>query len=289
MNAQPIDWAGLQLLASVQNAGSMLRAARRLGLAASTLSRRMTSLEHAVGAVLLERGPGGVRFTPAGVALAHCGAELELGVARTLRELPRPGAQLTGTIRVSAGDGFATAIVAAMRAMTARHPGVRFELALEDKVVNLGRREADVAVRTVHHRESSLVYRKVGTLAYGLFADTRYLAERSAPRRAADLAKHAWLGFEAPLDRLPVQRWLQAQATRPPVLSTTTFSGLLAAARAGLGVAALPIVSATGLTPVLPETELPGLPVWLVVDRDARKQPHVAAFLELLRPELERP
>jgi DNA-binding transcriptional LysR family regulator len=266
----------------------MLGAARRLGLAASTVSRRMTGLERAAGAVLIDRSAAGVRLTPAGVTLADCGAELDLGVARALRDLPRPGVALTGTVRISAGDGFADPILAAMRAMTARHPGVRFELALEDKVVNLARREADVAVRTVHHREASLVYRKVGALAYGLFADARYLAERGAPRQRGELARHAWVGFAAPLDRVPGQRWLHEQIAQPPVLSTTTFAALLAAARAGLGLAALPVVAATALVAVLPDTVLPGLPVWLVADRDARKQPHVAAFLEQLRAELER-
>jgi molybdate transport repressor ModE-like protein len=288
MNAQPVDWSDLQLLVAVRAAGSMLRAARRLGLAASTVSRRMSALERASGAPLVERGPGGVRLTAAGTALAECGSELELGVARALRDLPRPGVALTGVVRVSAGDGSADVIVAAMSAMTARHPAVRFELALEDRVVNLARREADVALRTVHHRESSLVYRKVGALEYGLFASASYLAERGMPRRLAELAKHSWLGFGAPLDRLPAQRWLQAQIERPPLLSTTTFGAQLAAARAGLGIAALPVASAGTLVALLPETELPALPLWLVVGRDARKQPQIAAFIATLRAELER-
>jgi DNA-binding transcriptional LysR family regulator len=290
MDAQRLDWSDLQLLAAVRDAGSMLRAARRLGLAASTVSRRITALEGAVGAPLLHRATDGVRLTPAGGALADCGAEMEVGVARALRDLPRPGAALTGTVRISAGDGFTDAVVAAVRAMTARHPGVHFELAVEDRVVNLARREADIAVRTVHHRESSLVYRKVAALPYGLFADTRYLAEGGAPapRRLADLARHSWIGFAAPLDRLPAHRWLQAQVARPPLLSASTFSAQLAAVRAGLGIAALPTVSAGGLVPVLPDSELPAMPVWLVAHRDARKQPHVAAFVEALRSELAR-
>jgi DNA-binding transcriptional LysR family regulator len=111
---------------------------------------------------------------------------------------------------------------------------------------------------------------------------------RGAPRQLADLARHAWVGFAAPLDRLPVERWLRAQIARSPVLSVTTFTGLLAAARAGLGLVALPVVSAAALVAVLPGTALPALPVWLVVDRDARKQPHIAAFVEVLRAELER-
>src|SRR5947208_2535135 len=99
MNAQPLDWSDLQLLAAVREAGSMLRAGRRLGLAASTVSRRITALEEAVGAALLHRGTDGVRLTPAGGALADCGAEMQVGIARALRDLPRPGAALTGTIR----------------------------------------------------------------------------------------------------------------------------------------------------------------------------------------------
>jgi DNA-binding transcriptional LysR family regulator len=287
MDAQP-EWSDLKLLVAAADAGSMLRAGRRLGLAASTVSRRLEALEAAVGALLVERGPDGVRLTDAGRALAACGAEFELDIARTLRELPRAGDELGGTVRVSAGDGFAAVILGAMRAVRARHPGVVFELELENRVVNLARREADVALRTVHQRESSLVYRKLASLAYGLFADTRYLAERGAPRSVAELAKHDWVGFAAPLERLPVQRWLAAHCRKPPALATTTFAALFAAAHAGLGLAALPLAAAPSLVALLPEAELPALPVWLVVARDARKKPHVAVFVAALRAEFER-
>lgn len=101
--------------------------------------------------------------------------------------------------------------------------------------------------------------------------------------RLADLAGHSWVGFAPPLDRLAANRWLQARVAAPPVLVASTFAGLLAAAQAGLGVAILPAVSAPGLTAVLPHAELPTLPVWLVVHRDARELPHVAVFTDLLR------
>jgi DNA-binding transcriptional LysR family regulator len=286
MIAQPVEWSDLQLLVAVRAAGSMLRAARHLGVAASTVGRRITALERAAGATIVDRGPHGIRLTAAGDALAGCGTEVELAIARTLRELPRPGAALTGTIRISAGDGFAESIVAAVRTMTARHPRVSFELALDDRPVDLARREADIAVRTVHQRESTLVYRKLGAVAYGLYADPRYVADRGQPRGIADLTGHAWVGFAPPLDRLAANRWLQARVAAPPVLVASTFGGLLAAARAGLGLAILPAVSAAGLAAVLPHAELPALPVWLVIHRDARELPHVAAFTGILRNEL---
>jgi DNA-binding transcriptional LysR family regulator len=284
--SRPVDWSDLQLLVAVRTAGSMLRAARRLGLAASTVSRRMTSLEHAAGVPLVERGTEGVRMTPAGDALAACGAELETGVARALRELPRPGVAVTGTVRVSAGDGFADAIAAAAAACAAKHPGIRFELAFEDRVVNLVRREADVAVRTIHAGETSLVYRKVRLLDYGLFADVRYLAARGAPRRLGELARHDWVGFTPPLDRIPSQGWLRARTAKSPRLTASTFTGLLAAARAGVGLAALPVLSSGGLVPVLPGSDLPALPIWVVSHRDARRLPHVSAFAQALISEL---
>ncbi len=278
MNAKPVPWSDLQFLIAVQEAGSMLAAATRLGTAASTVGRRLDALEARVGTPLVERSPQGILLTPAGVALARCGGEMQLALARTLRELPRPGQGLVGTIRVSAGDGFADAILEAAASMAEAHPALRFELALEDRAVDLPRREADVAVRTVHRREGSLVYRRVTGLPYGLFAASGYLEARGRPVIAADLAAHRWLGFAPPLDRLPVNRWLSAQVGAPPTLQASTFHGLTRAAHAGLGVAALPIVAADGLARVLDDVALPSLPVWLVVHRDARKQPHIAAF-----------
>jgi DNA-binding transcriptional LysR family regulator len=288
MFAKPVDWSDLQLLAALRGKSSMLGAANQLGLAASTVSRRLTALEGAAGATLLQRGPDGVRFTEAGRALADWAADMDGGLARTLRSLPVGGGALTGTVRVSAGDGFADVIVSAVRAMAASHPGVAFELAFESQTVSLTRGEADVAVRTVHQRESSLVYRKVATLQYGLFAAASYLAGRGTPRRLPDLARHAFVGYAAPLDRLPSERWLRARVGRPPAVATSSYAALLTAARAGLGLVSLPIASAAGLVPVLRGAELPARPVWLVVQREVRKQPHVAAFVEVLRAELER-
>jgi DNA-binding transcriptional LysR family regulator len=285
MNAQPL-WSDVQLLVAVRGAGSMLRAAAGLGVAASTVSRRIAALELAIGAAVVERGPYGIRLTAAGDALARCGAEVELAIGRTLRELPRPGRELTGTIRISAGDGFADPIAAAVQAMAARHPRVRFELALEDRPVDLARREADVAVRTIHRRETTLVYRRIATLGYGVFAAAHHLSERGAPRGLADLAGRPWVGFAPPLDRLPANRWLRVQIGAPATLVASTFAGVLAATRAGLGLAVLPAAASDGLVAVLPHAEVPALPVWLVLHRDARALPHVAAFAAVLRDEL---
>lgn len=286
MSRQPLDWSALQLLVAVHEAGSMLAAARRLGLAASTVGRRLSALERSLDVTLLDRGPQGIRLTPAGAALARCGVDVDLSIAQALRDLPRPGRGLTGTIRISAGDGFADVLVDAVRVMTRHHPEVRFELALEDRTVDLPRREADVALRTVNQQEGTLIYRKVGALRYGLFAHAEYLEEHAPIASEADLAGHSWVGLASPLDRLPANRWLAERAGGAPVLAGSTFQAMHAAARAGLGLAALPLSTAP-LSRVLPECALPELPLWLVIHRDARDLPHVAAFVSVLREQLE--
>jgi DNA-binding transcriptional LysR family regulator len=251
MNANlELDWADLGLLHEVARAGSLLAAARRRGLSVSTLSRRMAALEAALGRRLFERGARGVVMTPAGRELSEMARSFEERLSGLVRALPSSGEQLEGTIRISVGDGFAPWISEVVARFHRAHPRVRFELALEERVIDLARREADVAIRTTHRREPSLVYRELGELAFGLFASPAYLARAGRPRRARDLSRlHAVL-LSAPLDRLPAQRW--AAARMPVALRATTFGGQLAAVRAGVGVAPLPIQAAEGLERVLP-------------------------------------
>src|SRR5262249_50318324 len=100
-------WDDLRLLLAVGRRGSFLGAGRAVGLATSTLSRRLTALEQSVGAVLVERRADGARLTDAGRRLAAAAEDVELALGARLRELPATGGRLSGSIRVTAGDGFA--------------------------------------------------------------------------------------------------------------------------------------------------------------------------------------
>ena len=285
MDAKPhidVHWDDVRLLLAVARAASFLGAGRALGLATSTLSRRLARLEADVGRPLLERRNDGVRLTDAGRRLAETAERLEFDLRARLRELPADAEHLAGTIRVTAGDGFTDFLVGVIARFGEHHPDVRFELAIEARAFDIARREADLAVRTVHHRERSLVYRTLGTLSYGLFASPEYLDRRGLPRSLQALDRHAVLGFAAPLDQLPMMRWLAAQGVRRFAFCATTFGTLLAAARAGLGIAALPERLATELRPVLPRARPDPVTVYAVLHPDVRRLPHVRAFTESL-------
>ena len=240
----------------------------------------MAALEDTLGRRLFERGARGVVMTPAGRELAEVARSFEARLSGLVRALPASSEQLEGTIRVSVGGGFAPWIGEVVARFHRVHPRVRFELALEERVVDLARREADVAIRTTHRRESSLVYRELGALAYGLFASPAYLARVGRPRRTRDLERLDAVLLAAPMDRLPAQRW--AASRMPVVLRASTFGGQLAAVRAGVGLAPMPLETAEGLERVLPARALPGLPLWLVTRAASHREPHVKEFVGML-------
>jgi DNA-binding transcriptional LysR family regulator len=278
-----VRWDDLRLLLAAARAGSFLAAGRALGVATSTLSRGLGRLEDAVGTTLLERRADGVRPTAAGRRLLETAEELELRLGARVRELPADASGLEGTIRISAGDGFVDFLADVVAAFLEGHPGVSFELAIESRPVDLARREADLALRTRHGREASLVYQTLGVLPYGLYASSAYLHRHGAPRSLAALARHRFVGFAPPLAKLPAMQWLRRHgATQFPVRATS-FGAQLAAARAGVGIAIVPDRLADGLERVLPRARPEPLTVYLAGHPDARRLAHVRAFSDALR------
>lgn len=287
MKAKPIDaagdWDDLRVLLAVAREGSFLAASHALGLVTSTVSRRIGALEARTGTRLFDRRPDGVRLTEAGEGLQLVAQKLEAQVHAAYRDLAVADEGLQGVIRVSAGDGFGELLADAAQAFKRQHPGVRFEIAIESRVVSVSSREADLAIRTVARQEPALIYQRVGALAYGLWASRAYLKRAGgAPRSRSALSKHDAIGFAAPLASHPATQWLAELGVARWALLSPAHSVHMAAARAGLGLAALPSVSAEGLVRVLPQLDGPRLPIYLVSNREAMRRPPVRAFADAL-------
>jgi DNA-binding transcriptional LysR family regulator len=154
---------------------------------------------------------------------------------------------------------------------------LRIELVGETRQANLGKGEADLALRVVRPVEKGLVARKLAVIAHGLYGSRDYLA-----RRGED--PHDFLGYDESLDHLPQQRWLKTLAgDNGFALRTNDLATLMTAARAGLGLAVLPCIMArqapelvsvpTRMTPVTQE-------LWLLFHRDIGRTPHVRTVIE---------
>ena len=200
-------------------------------------------------------------------------------MAAASRDLGAADARLSGRIRVTAGDGFGPFLVRVAAAFRAEHPDVSIDLALDHRVYDLSRREADIGLRNQRPTARPLVARKLGELDYGLYASEEYLRGRSL-RSRAQLPEHAFIGIEGPAANAAEMRWLREHGATRFSLRSTSLQTVFEAALAGQGIAALPHALARQgkLRHLLRDEQLPALPLWLVMHRDLRTIERIRRF-----------
>ncbi|WP_339547662.1 LysR family transcriptional regulator [Pseudomonas sp. RA_35y_Pfl2_P32] len=273
------NWDDLRLLLAVSRRGSFLQAGQLLGIAASTVSRRLTQLEAALGEPLVERGVEGCWLTSRGLSLVDVALAAEAGLRRPAEaDMSGSHTALSGSVLVSAGEGFSTCVLEAARRFTTAHPLCSVELLVTADFHKIVRGVADIAVRTAHLGEPSLIYRPIGKLAYGVFADAGYLKRfpEVTPATAVNVA------LLPPLDLLPQMRAAKAAGLERAQISVNSFAVQLDSVRKGLGVAVLPRILAKGLIELFAQIQLPDMDVYLVTRPQALKQPQIKCFFAIL-------
>ncbi len=281
-------WDDLRFVVVLSRAGSLAAAARKLGVDHTTVGRRVASAERALGVRLFTRTPTGLVATADAERLLAPMRQVEEAVLAVERQAVAQGHRLEGTVRVTAPETFgAWYLGPRVAAFGVDHPGLTVELMPSGELLDLGRREAEVAVRMVRSKDEGLVARRAGAVAYGLYASHGYLAKR--PLRTFEaLDRHRVLCAAAP--RAIEARWLSRlqPSARPSFLSDSSMA-LHAAARAGAGVAVLPRYLGDA-DPELRHIAAPDEPtetVWLTVHRDLRRTPRVRALLDFLAATLK--
>ncbi|TWC22603.1 DNA-binding transcriptional LysR family regulator [Pseudomonas sp. SJZ085] len=272
------NWDDLRLLLAVSRRGSFLQAGQLLGIAASTVSRRLTQLESALGEPLVERGVEGCWLTSRGQSLVEVALAAETGLRRqTVASPTGRQAELSGSVLVSAGEGFSSSVLEAASRFTTLHPRCSVELLVTAEFHKIVRGVADIGVRTAHLGEPSLIYKHIDRVAYGVFADADYL-KRSPGLTPAT----AHIALLPPLDMLPQLRAAKAGGLERGPISVNSFTAQLEAVRRGMGVAVLPRVLAQDLIEVFAELPIPDLEVYLVSRPQALKQAHIKCFFGIL-------
>lgn len=269
-----LNWDDLRLLLAVSRRGSFLQAGEMLGVAASTLSRRITQFERAIGEPLLERGVDGVRLTPKGMVLAETAKSLE----RELHgDTSHPAKGLSGSLAVSAGDGFVSLIADVAARFLSTHPACHVDFLVESSLIKVARGAADIAIRTVHLGEPSLIYRRLASLQFGIYASREYAEmQRDYPHDVG------MIDLLPPLDQLPHLRAARAIGFSRTCMRVSSFSAQLAAVETGVGAAVLPKIMAAGLDEPFGRYDLPLLDVYMVTRPQALHQPHIRAFTDML-------
>jgi DNA-binding transcriptional LysR family regulator len=277
---QSADIAGdLRTLLVIAREGSLAGAARRLRVNHSTVFRRLGAIEARLGTRLFERQGGSYVTTAAGEDLLRTAERVEAEVEALERRLSGQDLRLTGSLRLTAPDDISEVLVMPLLAeFRHSYPEITVELAVDNRMLNLTRREADVALRPTRQPPETLAGRRIAGLASAVYGPAGADGGNTSDRR--------WVAWEEGGGPPLVARWLAEHVDRHAIAyRSNSMLNQASAARAGLGLAVLPCFLADGdprlqrISGPLPElaTEL-----WLLTHPDLQRTARIRALLDLL-------
>lgn len=281
-----LDWDDLRSFLAIARDGTLSAAARRLGVRQSTMGRRLAALEARAGVRLLERTPRGFRLTSAGEAARAEVERMEDAALAAERAVSGRDVRLEGVVRLTTVSGFAEPVLMpALADLATRYPGIVVELIADDRTFSLAAREADLAIRLARPRGQSMRGRRVGSIAFGLYASEAYLASHSVPALAGSEGEgHRVILTRDETGAYPEVDVLATMAPKASVaLRSDSRSSHVAAARAGLGIAVLGhhVAAETDLVRI-DSPPLPGREIWLVQHEDTSAVPRIRAVADAL-------
>ncbi|PRQ05415.1 HTH-type transcriptional regulator TdfR [Enhygromyxa salina] len=191
------DWNRARAFLVTAEEGSFSAAARALGISQPTIGRQVAALEQELDVVLFERVGHGLQLTATGNDLLEHVRPMGEAAVRVSLTAAGQSLSIDGQVCISAAEIEAFYVLPPIVArLRESHPGIEIELVATNATSDLGRREADIAVRSFRPKQPELVARKVRDGRAWLYATPDYLARLGNPTTAADLSKGQFLGFD---------------------------------------------------------------------------------------------
>lgn len=284
----------LAVFVRVVDDGGFSAAARSLGLTPSAVSKLVARLESRLGVRLMHRTTRAISLTHEGVVYYQRGARILREIEDAEEAVGRRQLVPRGVLKVNAAVAFAThQLVPLLPDLLDRHPELRVELTVTDRVVDVIEEEVDVAIRIGARIDRDTIARRLAEDHRVLCASPRYLQRRGTPTHPEDLARHdclAWIGNQGSLNDWtfvgPDGPFVIPVRGRVEVNSGETLYGMTLA---GLGIARLAEflvaadIRAGRLVPLLTDRHLAvPLPIHAVFPHRLQLQPKVRAFVEFL-------
>jgi len=289
-----LDWNDLRHFLAVAETGSTLAAGRALRVSQTTVARRIAALEEALGVTLFDRRQAGYALTPAAEALLGHARGVEAAAIALTDAASAQARDASGTVRVTMEEVFAVTLLGPiLRDFHEAYPAIRIELDTSEEVRDLAVGAADVALRSAKTlKGNGLVGRRIATNAWTIYCSRAYAEAHGVPRSRRALKGHPLIGGGGRNVWRVYQEWLKANELEAAVaIQHDSATGLLAAVRSGIGLAALPSFVADldpDLVCCLPPA--PGMEagMWLLTHERLRHSPPVRAVLDFLGDRLSR-
>ncbi|MDN5001281.1 LysR family transcriptional regulator [Bradyrhizobium sp. GCM10027634] len=292
------DWDDLRHFLAVAREGSTLAAARKLQVNQSTVHRRLAALEKALRCCLVERHPTGYRLTELGHQLRSHAERIEEGISAFERHIAASDRGMIGRIRMTCSTAVGHRLMKSglFDTFNKRHPGLKVELVMTERLLSLADGEADVAIRGGVPTDETLVGKKIANVPWALYATRSYIERNGSPKSPADLDEHTTVGFIEAMATHGAASWLRRHAPRAKICAEAgNIPSVFLAVKSGACLAPLPAPLGDGDDELLcvlgPVPEL-SYPMYLLTHRDLRRSPRISAFFEFcagkLRPILSR-
>jgi DNA-binding transcriptional LysR family regulator len=279
-----LDWDDLRFFLAIARYGSLSVAAKDLRVAQSTVGRRLASLEASLGVRLLNRTPDGYVTTLAGQSVREQAERLEAEALALERNVGGRDTRLAGLVRITCAETVASHILApCFASLHVQHPDIMVELIPDPRELSLSMREADISVRLAQSRQHDLVVRRIGSLAFGLYAAPAYVESHGEIDFRAGCPGHYLVTQLDDIEDATQTGWLAELAPRARIaVQTSSHEAAVSAALHNGGLACLARFRADrepGLTLLVTPTPAPSAGIWLVVHRDNRATARIRAVL----------
>lgn len=284
-----MDWDKLRIFHAVADAGSLTHAGDTLHLSQSAVSRQIRGLEESLGTTLFHRHARGLILTEQGELLFDATRAMSKRLEAASARIKDSEEEAFGELRVTTTVGFGSLWLAPRLArLYDLYPDLNIDLMLEERVLDLPMREADVAIRLKEPSQADLVRKKLMSIHMCLYANREHLEAIGTPASVEDLGRHRLIcqnphSVQVAAGAALIQRLLAAGI--PNVLTVNTYFGVLQGVLAGLGIGVLPSymeLDEPRLVRVLPAVHSAEVPVYLAYPEELRHSMRIAAFRDFV-------
>lgn len=289
-----MDWDKLRIFHAVADAGSLTHAGDVLHLSQSAVSRQIRALEESLGTTLFHRHARGLILTEQGELLFDATSSMVRKLDTTAARIRDSEEHVFGELKVTTTTGFGTMwLVPRLAKLYDRYPDLKIDLMLEERVLDLPMREADVAIRMKEPSQQDLIRRRLLNIRMRLYATPEYLAHAGTPRTVEELGPHRLI-CQAPQtpqvsSGAVLSQMLLAQNMTSTLLVNNYF-GVLQGVLNHVGIGVLPdylTADFPNLTRVLPDIESGEVPVFLAFPEELRASRRVSAFRDFVLEEIQ--
>lgn len=287
------DWNDLRHFLAVARNGSTVAAAKALGVSQSTVHRRLDELEARLGRQLVLHHPTGYKLTELGNDMLSYADRVEEAVLSFERRLTAADTALAGRVKLTCPEAVGVRLLrsAIFDKFKQRHPGLEVEIVISDKLLDLSRGEADIAIRATAPFDDALYGRKIADTPWAIYASPAYTARNGGVNEVADITRHSIAVFDAEHEQNLTKAWLRSVAPDARVAARcSSMTALVSAAKSGAGLAALPVIVGDGdrdLVRVFGPISGLNTNFYLLMHQDMKTTQRVRAVFDFIIAELD--